>query len=553
MKNLMIKTKILLGFSLTIFVTLLLSILTVTGTSDLKSKQAETLGRANDAIRVTEVASIGTETYQIIADAVINRNLDESERKMREKKEEIAADFKELENAIDTEAEKEQLKRAQSAMKELISLFENKTWPQLKSDNPDQSVIRSIDAQMDAQVQIVSDNLRKLKESLLEENKSAVMEIKSEADALRLRSLIIALIAIVLIVIIAFGITQSIIAPLNSLIRLLRDIAQGEGDLTKRLTSDSNDELGELSKLFNQFVGKVQDIIKDINGNTTTLSSASEELSAASNQIAGNAEEMTAQSNTVSASVEQSSANINNISAAAEEMSTGVNTVATAIEEMSASLTEVAKNCQKESQVAGNANTQARSTQERMEQLKNSAKEIGKVVEVINDIADQTNLLALNATIEAASAGEAGKGFAVVANEVKELARQTSQATEEISRQIEDMQKNTLDAVSAIETITKIIEDINVISQTIVSAVEEQSATVNEIARTIGGASSAAKEIAKNVTESAAGMSEVSRNIEGVNKASRETAAGVTQVNASAQELAKLAASLQRIVNLFKI
>jgi methyl-accepting chemotaxis protein len=333
----------------------------------------------------------------------------------------------------------------------------------------------------------------------------------------------------------------------------IKDIAQGEGDLRKRLTSGSQDEVGELAGWFNVFAEKLQNIIKEIIGNTQTLSSASEELSAVSTQLAANAEETTNQSNTVASATEQATANVNNISAAAEEMSTSVRTVATAIEEMSSSLNEVSKNCQKESQIAANANNQAKSTRDLMDRLGVSSKEIGKVIEVINDIADQTNLLALNATIEAASAGEAGKGFAVVANEVKELAKQTAQATDQISRQIEEMQTSTGSAVTAIEEITKVIEEINSISHTIVSAVEEQSATVNEIAKSVGGASQAATEIAKNVGESAKGLIEVSSNIQGVNKASTDTASGVATIKQSAQDLSKLALSLQKIVGQFKV
>jgi methyl-accepting chemotaxis protein len=234
-------------------------------------------------------------------------------------------------------------------------------------------------------------------------------------------------------------------------------------------------------------------------------------------------------------------------------MSTGVKTVATAIEEMSSSLNEVAKNCQKESQIAAAANNQTKSTRDLMERLGVSSREIGKVIEVINDIADQTNLLALNATIEAASAGEAGKGFAVVANEVKELAKQTAQATEQISSQIEEMQTSTGSAVTAIEEVTKIIEEINAISHTIVSAVEEQSATVNEIARSVGGASQAAGDIAKNVGESAKGLMEVSSTIQDVNKAAAETAGGVGNIKSSAQELSQLAIGLQAIVKQFTL
>jgi methyl-accepting chemotaxis protein len=220
---------------------------------------------------------------------------------------------------------------------------------------------------------------------------------------------------------------------------------------------------------------------------------------------------------------------------------------------MSSSINEVAKNCQKESQIAADASREARSTKEQIERLGSASKEIGKVIDVINHIADQTNLLALNAKIEAASAGEAGKGFAVVANEVKELAKQTAQATGEIARQVEEMQTSTDSAVKAVERITTVIDEVNTISQTIVSAVEEQSATVNEIAKNIGGASSAATKIAKNVGESAKGLSEVSSNIQGVNGAARNTAEGMNQIKTSANDLAKLASGLRKLVDQFKV
>ncbi len=330
-------------------------------------------------------------------------------------------------------------------------------------------------------------------------------------------------------------------------------VAMGNGDLQERSKFSGKDEIGEMGKALNATITSLGDIVGKIATSSTTLSSSSEELSAVSTQIAANAEETTVQSNTVASTTEQATANVNNISAAAEQMSSGVSTVATAIEEMSASLNEVAKNCQKESQIALAANAKAKSTRDMMDRLGVSSKEIGKVIEVINDIADQTNLLALNATIEAASAGEAGKGFAVVASEVKELAKQTAQATDQIGRQIEDMQNNAAGAVSAIEEITKIIEGITAISHTIVSAVEEQSATVNEIAKNVAGASQAATEIAKNVGESATGLSEVSSNIQGVTKAAADTAAGVEDIKRSSQDLARLAGGLQKIVGQFKV
>lgn len=378
----------------------------------------------------------------------------------------------------------------------------------------------------------------------------------SEKNTFSARTATIILIIIIVVgVLLALGAGISLSSSISKAVSKAVDMVMelGKGNLAVRLNLRRGDEIGTLTRTLDTFAQGQSNVIKEIQGSSTTLSTASEELSAVSTQLAANAEEMTAQSNTVASATEQATANVNNISASAEEMSTGVSTVATAIEEMSSSLNEVSRNCQKESQIAANANNQAKSTRDLMERLGVSSREIGKVIDVINDIADQTNLLALNATIEAASAGDAGKGFAVVANEVKELAKQTAQATEQIGRQIEEMQNSTGSAVTAIEEITKVIEEINSISHTIVSAVEEQSATVNEIAKTVGGASVAATEIARNVGESAKGLSEVSSNIQGVNKAASDTAGGVQNIKQSSQELANLAVGLQKIVGQFKV
>jgi methyl-accepting chemotaxis protein len=392
-------------------------------------------------------------------------------------------------------------------------------------------------------------------DSLISYNKKRIAFRNAQAlSSLTLSRTVFVLVCVIstlLCIFLGIIITRSITRPLSLGVSFASGLSKG--DLTQKIPLDQEDEVGQLAKSLNGMAANLKEKIKEITGNSTTLSTASEELSAVATQLSANAEEMTAQSNTVASATEQATANVNNISAAAEEMSTGVSTVATAIEEMSSSLNEVAKNCQKESQIATNANNQAKSTRDLMERLGVSSKEIGKVIDVINDIADQTNLLALNATIEAASAGDAGKGFAVVANEVKELAKQTAQATEQISNQIEEMQTSTGSAVTAIEEITKIIEEINEISHTIVSAVEEQTATINEIAKNVGGASQAATEIAKNVGESAKGLSEVSSNIQGVNKASTDTAGGVQNIKQSSLDLAKLAAGLQKIVAQFKV
>jgi methyl-accepting chemotaxis protein len=260
--------------------------------------------------------------------------------------------------------------------------------------------------------------------------------------------------------------------------------------------------------------------INAVNQNAQALASSSEELTAVSQQMSSNSEETATQSNVVAA--------------ASEQVSRNVATVATSAEEMSASAKEIAKNATEAAKVATEAVKVAADTNQTVSKLGESSIEIGKVIKVITSIAQQTNLLALNATIEAARAGEAGKGFAVVANEVKELAKQTATATEDISGKIEAIQNDTKAAVTAIDQIGKIINQINGIQNTIASAVEEQTATTNEIAR--------------NATEAAKGSTEISKNIANVSEAAKNTTQGATNTLTAATELAKLAADLKRVV-----
>ena len=364
---------------------------------------------------------------------------------------------------------------------------------------------------------------------------------------------VVVIAGIVFAIFLGMAISRSITGPLAETNRMLGDIARGEGDLTKRIAVKSQDEIGELATGFNTFMEKLQNIMRSVASNTTTLSGSSAQLTDVATTIAATAEEMSVQASLVSQSAQHSSDTINTVAGATDGMSDSVASVAAAIEEMSASLAEVTMYCQKESAVAVEANTHAGSTTELMGKLAISAQDIGKVVDVIKTIAGQTNLLALNATIEAASAGAAGKGFAVVAAEVKTLARKTAAATEEITVQIEGMQSSTSAAVKAIAAITKIIQEINEISGTIVSAVEQQSATINEIAKNVSGTRVAATDIARNVGESARGLTEVSSNISGLSAGATDTASGINTVKESAQSLSRLAAGLAEIVGQFKV
>jgi methyl-accepting chemotaxis protein len=331
--------------------------------------------------------------------------------------------------------------------------------------------------------------------------------------------------AIAFIIFAGFIIGQSISKPLGQITAMLKDISQGEGDLTKTIPATGKDEVSEVAQYFNQFVAKLRGMIGSIAENAQHVASASEELSANSHQITANSEETSAQSRVVAE--------------AGQHVNTNLQTLATGSEEMSATINEISKNAMEAANVAAEAVRTADATNITVGKLGESSAEIGKVIEVITSIAQQTNLLALNATIEAARAGEAGKGFAVVANEVKELAKQTAKATEEIGQKISVMQNNTTGAVDAIGRIREVIDKINQISGVIATAVEEQSATTTEMSRNVG--------------EAAKGAAEISTNIAGVAEAAQNTSQSVAESQKATEHLAEMSAQMHGLVGQFKI
>jgi len=326
----------------------------------------------------------------------------------------------------------------------------------------------------------------------------------------------------------SLALVRAISQSLRRLTRMIRDIAEGEGDISKRLEvsgNSGNDELGEVSRLFNLFMDKLQEILRRVAGHTQQLATASQQLFEASEEITANSQDTSDQANAVSQVTQQVSQNLRSVSTGAGEMTSTIQSIA-------ANANEAAK-------VASNAVQTAQAASATMAKLGQSSAEIGEVIKVITSIAQQTNLLALNATIEAARAGEAGKGFAVVANEVKELAKQTAKATEDIGKKITAIQKNTKEAVEAIGTISGVINQINEISGTIAAAVEEQSATTNEMTRNVG--------------EAAKGAGDISANISGVAQAAEGTSSRAQESHKAAQVLTEVAAQLGTLMAQFKI
>jgi methyl-accepting chemotaxis protein len=313
---------------------------------------------------------------------------------------------------------------------------------------------------------------------------------------------------------------------INNRLGLITDLLKkmAAGDLTLRLEDARSDELGEIARWFNDSLEKLRDAIARVASSAGGVTTSTEELTSASQEMSTNSDDTTKQAGAAASTT--------------DEVSRNLQTVATGAEEMSASLGEIAKNVGEASAVAKEAVKMAESTNHMMTKLGVSSAEIGKVIKVITSIAEQTNLLALNATIEAARAGDAGKGFAVVANEVKELAKQTAKATDEIKHKIETIQSDTSRSVTAIGTIGAIIDQIANITSVISISVEQQNSTTAEMAR--------------NITEGAKGSSEIARNITGAAQSATNTSSGAQNMRRATQTLGKMSVELTQLVARFK-
>ncbi len=422
------------------------------------------------------------------------------------------------------------------------------------------------------------------------------------ATVSRTDTLIIGMIGIaaLLSVIIAIYTVLSIARPLAKGVEFANAIA--DGDLSADIDLDRKDEIGVLATALSNMAANLRKMITDISGHAGNLDTASREMGEVSNGLssgaatlsemthatAAAAEQMSANMATVSAAAEQNSANMNTVSSAVEQASANtsgvskatdgasadistvaaaseqastnmaaiksamenttnnINTISSAVEEMTASLNEVRKRCENADQESTEATQQARVTSEVMGKLAASAGEIGKVVQVINAIADQTNMLALNAAIEAAGAGEAGKGFAVVANEVKELARQTAEATKMISEKIDEIRVNSGEASEASNGVREIIERIAKANGEINQAVDEQNSTLNEIAASVGNTAADSQEVEQRLAEAGEGITEVNRSINevsgGIGEVTRnmgEIATGLDEVSRNVAETSK--------------
>ncbi len=326
-----------------------------------------------------------------------------------------------------------------------------------------------------------------------------------------------------------------------------------KGDLSSLLVTDLNDEFGTLIRSLNKMCENLNTRFKDIVSGVQNVKSSSGDLTSLSVQMSEETLEASNRSSSIASASGEVDNSINSVSASMEELSTNMNIVATSTEEMNSTVNEISSNTEKARVITDESVTNAKTASEKVEELGKAAIDIGNVTETINDISEQTNLLALNATIEAARAGEAGKGFAVVANEIKELARQTADATKEIKRQIESIQGVAESTASEIEQIAKVINEVNDLVSTIAASVEEQSVTTSQIAENVGQASNGIKEVTQNVSQTSTFFSEIANDIEQVNRVVGDLSKGGQTVKTNSGALEDMAKNLDKTVAMFKL
>jgi len=495
--------------------------------------------RSQDAVDAKEASMGGMALYQIIADAVINRELEQTTKDWAEKKAEVLNNMDIVIKAADTPEEKKMAEEVKVSVHEIANLFEGKMLPALKASDGMTAEIKELDSKIDIQVKKIETGMDKVVASLQKEMKTSDEEFDADANKTILQGLIIGLIGVLLQAGLATWLMRTIMKPVDAIRLMLMDISQGEGDLTKRLDDTTKDELADVSRYFNLFIEKLRNMISQIANTSSQIAAAAVQLNATAEHIATGAEEVAAQAGTVATAGEEMSATSGDIAQNCQMAAEGA-------QRASHTAQKGAEVVEKTVRVMGQIAEKVQESAKTVESLGARSDQIGAIIGTIEDIADQTNLLALNAAIEAARAGEQGRGFAVVADEVRALAERTTRATREIGEMIKTIQKETKDAVSAMEMGVHQVDAGTEEAAKSGQALQEILQQVNDVAGQINQVATAAEEQTATTSEISSNMQQITEVVQQTSQGAHESATAAAQLSGNAEEL-------QRLVRQFKL
>ena len=507
------------------------------GTSRLSTLQDDGHELSRNAGHATEASWLGVQFYQVVADAIINRDLDKSKREFSALRAEAEKDLAALEKAADTPEEKQAVTETQKTVQELAVLFEKQLLPLLSEQNAIDPAIRQIDAQFDAKVQSIRDKLKKLADSMEAEADKGDEVFDDTRRYTTWEMLVVGVAAIVLSSLLTLRVIASIMRPLGTVKNVTNRIASG--DLSGTVQVEGPSELAEVLTACNAMQTALRNTVAQLQESSQRIEMLSTQMASTTEQLSQSTQEQSQAASSMAASVEEMSVSISQVSDSAREVNETANKSNATSAEGRTTIQSLVK---ADTDASGSVGTAA----EQIRQLSNLSGQISSIVSVIRDIADQTNLLALNAAIEAARAGEQGRGFAVVADEVRKLAERTTQSTQEIGGMIQQVQGVTQTAVTSMENVVKEMSSLIDLSGKAGGAIDEIANQSSQVQNIIAG-------ITEAMREQTAASQEIARRVETIAQMSEENSAAVTQTAETAEQLAHLADDLFKTSRQFRL